>query len=315
MENKMLFAGFGGQGVLLMGQLLCKAAMHENYEVSWMPSYGPEMRGGEAYCGVVVADEPIGSPLVTEPDVAVIMNRPSLDKFEQTIRSGGILLYNSSLIDRAPVRTDVRAIPVKCAELAQELGNARVANMVMLGALNKASVNLPAESLVEALRETLGKEKEGLIPINRRALEVGASSVASNVFRDIKTEMDTPGVHRIISYASVDGSPEGTRREVEKYQSSGNLHFFGWLEGGEALGICGFEEHPDIIEVHLISVDESARGRGIGGGMIARLQAMYRKPILAETDDGAIEFYRKVGFNATDFIHPTLGKRWRCILQ
>jgi len=176
MELKVLFAGFGGQGVLLMGQLLCKAAMHENYEVSWMPSYGPEMRGGEANCGVVVADEPIGSPLVTEPDIAVIMNKPSLDKFEPNIKVGGTLLYNTSLIDREPLRKDIKAIPVKCGEIAQELGNIRVANMVMLGAFNKLSLNLPEESLIEALRDALGPEKEKLIPINRRAIEIGAGA-------------------------------------------------------------------------------------------------------------------------------------------
>ncbi|MDR2505026.1 MAG: 2-oxoacid:acceptor oxidoreductase family protein [Oscillospiraceae bacterium] len=177
METKVLFAGFGGQGVLLMGQLLCKAAMHEDFEVSWMPSYGPEMRGGEANCGVVVADEPIGSPLVTEPDVAVIMNKPSLDKFESQVRSGGTILYNSSLIDRKPARGDVRVIAVNCNDIAQELGNPRVANMVMLGAFNKAATNLPVESLIGALRATLGESKEKLIPINRKAIETGEALV------------------------------------------------------------------------------------------------------------------------------------------
>lgn len=174
METKVLFAGFGGQGVLLMGQLLSKAAMHESLEVSWMPSYGPEMRGGEANCGVVIGDEPIGSPLVTEPDVAVLMNRPSLDKFEPSVASGGVILYNSSLIDRKPGRNDVRIIAVPCNEIAAELGNARVANMVMLGAYNAVAKLLPMESLIEALRETLGKEKEKLIPLNQKAMEAGA---------------------------------------------------------------------------------------------------------------------------------------------
>lgn len=182
METRVIFAGFGGQGVLLMGQLLCKAAMHENLEVSWMPSYGPEMRGGEASCGVVVANEPIGSPLVTEPDIAVIMNKPSLTKFEPTVAKDGVILYNSSLIDRKPARSDIRAIAVPCNEIATELGNARVANMVMLGAYNKlaetsSAQSVSLESLVDALRQTLGASKEKLIPLNKLAMEKGAECV------------------------------------------------------------------------------------------------------------------------------------------
>ncbi|GHU67327.1 2-oxoglutarate ferredoxin oxidoreductase subunit gamma [Clostridia bacterium] len=178
MEKRILIAGFGGQGVLLMGQLLSKAGMHENLEVCWMPSYGPEMRGGEANCGVVLADEPIGSPLVTEPDVAILMNRPSLDKFESAIAPGGMLLYNSSLIDREPERTDVQVYDVPCNDIAVKIGNARVANMVMLGAFNQLTNLLPMDSLLDALRETLGAGKEHLIPINQQALNAGAESVA-----------------------------------------------------------------------------------------------------------------------------------------
>ncbi|MDR0395669.1 MAG: 2-oxoacid:acceptor oxidoreductase family protein [Oscillospiraceae bacterium] len=177
MEKRILIAGFGGQGVLLMGQLLSKAGMHENMQVCWMPSYGPEMRGGEANCGVVLADEPIGSPLVTEPDVAILMNRPSLDKFEPSIAPGGTLLYNSSLIDAEPSRTDIKVYDVPCNDIAVKIGNARVANMVMLGAFNALTELLPAESLLEALRETLGSGKEHLIPVNQQALAAGAESV------------------------------------------------------------------------------------------------------------------------------------------
>ncbi|MDR1598404.1 MAG: 2-oxoacid:acceptor oxidoreductase family protein [Oscillospiraceae bacterium] len=178
MEKRVLIAGFGGQGVLLMGQLLSKAGMRENLEVCWMPSYGPEMRGGEANCGVVIADEPIGSPLVTEPDVAILMNRPSLDKFEPIIAPGGTLLYNSSLIDAEPARTDIMVYDVPCNDIAVKLGNARVANMVMLGAFNALAGLVSMESLLDALRETLGKGKERLIPINQQALAAGAESVA-----------------------------------------------------------------------------------------------------------------------------------------
>lgn len=177
MEAQVLIAGFGGQGVLLMGQLLIKAAMHEGMEVSWMPAYGAEMRGGEANCGVVISDEKIGSPLVSEPDTAIIMNRPSLDKFEPSVQPDGALLYNSSLIDREPERTDLRIYAVPCNDIATELGNARVANMVMLGAYVALTKIVPMESLVEALRQTLGKSKEHLIPLNQQAMEAGAKCV------------------------------------------------------------------------------------------------------------------------------------------
>ena len=122
MEAQFLIAGFGGQGVLLIGQLLAKAAMHEGMNVSWMPSYGPEMRGGEANCAVVISDEPIGSPLVTEIPFAVIMNKPSMIKFTPAMEKGGVMLYNSSLIDITPDRDDITAIPVDCNGIADQLG-------------------------------------------------------------------------------------------------------------------------------------------------------------------------------------------------
>ena len=133
MEAQFLIAGFGGQGVLLIGQLLAKAAMHDGMNVSWMPSYGPEMRGGEANCAVVISDEPIGSPLVTEPPIAVIMNKPSMIKFAPTMEENGLMLYNSSLIDITPDRSDINAVAIDCNGIAEQLGNSRTANMVMLG--------------------------------------------------------------------------------------------------------------------------------------------------------------------------------------
>ena len=135
------------------------------------------------------------------------------------------------------------------------------------------------------------------------------------MFIDIKQNMDSPTVHRIISYASFDGTPTGTQKVVNKYQSSDHLHFYAWLESEQVLGICGFEEHPDKIEVHLISVDEAARGKGIGREMIIQLQEMYNKDIEAETDDDAVDFYRKCGFDVKSFTHPKKGKRWICILR
>ncbi len=177
MEKQFLIAGFGGQGVLLIGQLIAKAAMRQGYEVSWMPSYGPEMRGGEANCAVVVSDEPIGSPLVSEPPVLIAMNKPSLIKFMPTMQKGGTLLYNASLISDVELRDDIKVIAVNCNEIAEELGNQRVSNMVMLGAAQAATDVVTDENLVETLREWLGEKKAGLLDINKSAIERGRALI------------------------------------------------------------------------------------------------------------------------------------------
>ena len=135
MDMQLIIAGFGGQGVLLMGQLMAYAGMLDGREVSWMPAYGPEMRGGSANCSVVISDSPVGSPKVEDADVVIAMNRPSMDLFESSVVPGGLLIYNSSLIDTKPTRTDITVVPVPCNDIADSLGNGRVANMVMLGAL------------------------------------------------------------------------------------------------------------------------------------------------------------------------------------
>ena len=145
--------------------------------VSWMPSYGPEMRGGEANCAVVISDEPIGSPLVTEIPIAVIMNKPSMIKFTPAMEKGGIMLYNSSLIDITPDRDDITAIPVDCNGIAEQLGNSRTANMVMLGAILAKTGVVSIDSAMEALKATFGPKKEHLLPINRQAMEKGAEAV------------------------------------------------------------------------------------------------------------------------------------------
>ncbi|MEG1775215.1 MAG: 2-oxoacid:acceptor oxidoreductase family protein [Clostridia bacterium] len=177
MEKQFLIAGFGGQGVLLIGQLIAKAAMREGYEVSWMPSYGPEMRGGEANCAVVVSDEPIGSPLVSEPPVLVAMNKPSLVKFMPMMAAGGTLLYNSSLIEGVELRTDVKAIAVPCNEIAEMLQNDRTSNMVMLGAVQAVSNVVNDENLLETLRGWLGEKKAGMLEMNMRAIAEGKKTV------------------------------------------------------------------------------------------------------------------------------------------
>ncbi|MDD3410271.1 MAG: 2-oxoacid:acceptor oxidoreductase family protein [Eubacteriales bacterium] len=177
MEKQFLIAGFGGQGVLLIGQLIAKAAMKEGRDVSWMPSYGPEMRGGEANCAVVVSDEPIGSPLVTEPPILVAMNKPSLIKFMPKMPAGGLLLYNSSLIEGVELRTDVKVIAVPCNEIAEKLQNARTANMVMLGAVQQATEVVSDETITATLTDWLGEKKAALVPINEQAIAEGRKLV------------------------------------------------------------------------------------------------------------------------------------------
>ena len=162
---------------MLIGQLIAKAAMKQDYEVSWMPSYGPEMRGGEANCAVVVSDEPIGSPLVSEPPVLIAMNKPSLVKFMPMMPAGGVLLYNSSLIEDPELREDITVIPVPCNEIAEKLQNTRTANMVMLGAYIEAMGNLGVETIKEMLVHMFTGPKAKLVDLNIEALRRGAACV------------------------------------------------------------------------------------------------------------------------------------------
>lgn len=177
MLEQNLFAGFGGQGVLLMGQLLAYAGMLEDKYVSWLPAYGPEMRGGTANCSVNISDEPIGSPVVSKATTVVAMNRPSLDKFEPAVQPGGMLFINSSIIDKKAERDDIRVYYVPCNEIAEELGNGRVANMVMLGAYIAKTKCVDIENVLVALLNKLGEKKAHLIPLNREALLKGAAAV------------------------------------------------------------------------------------------------------------------------------------------
>jgi 2-oxoglutarate ferredoxin oxidoreductase subunit gamma len=178
METGLIVAGFGGQGVLLIGQLIAYSGMLGGKEVSWMPSYGPEMRGGSANCTVVLSDEPVGSPKVDEPDVVIAMNKPSLLLFEKIVKSGGALLYNSSLIDIAPSRADIRAVAVPCGEIAEKAGDLRASNMVMLGAYAGLTETFTVDLLMDALRHKMGSGKEKLMGINRRAIEEGMRCAA-----------------------------------------------------------------------------------------------------------------------------------------
>ena len=177
MTNDIIISGFGGQGVMAIGKTLTEAGMKEGKEVSWLPSYGPEMRGGTANCCVVLSDELIVSPIVLEPSELIAMNLPSLIKFEPTVKKGGTIFVNSSVITEKVTRTDVRAIYVDCIKTAEELGNSKVANMVMLGAYIEAMKNLSTETIKEMLVHMFTGPKAKLVDLNIEALKRGAAFV------------------------------------------------------------------------------------------------------------------------------------------
>lgn len=166
---KMFFAGSGGQGVLMMGQIVTYAAMLEGKEATFLPSYGPEMRGGTANCTVVVSDKPVACPIIYEADIAVVMNLPSMDKFEPLLKAGGSLYYNRSLIDREPARGDISAVPVAVAERAAALGNDKVANMVMLGEVVRGTGVVSVDSVFHVFDKVFSGRKAALIPLNKQA--------------------------------------------------------------------------------------------------------------------------------------------------
>jgi 2-oxoglutarate ferredoxin oxidoreductase subunit gamma len=172
MQSEVIMAGFGGQGILLIGKMLAYAGMHEGKEVSWLPSYGPEMRGGTCNCTVVVSDKPVGSPVIRSPRAVLAMNLPSLEKFEPDIRSGGLLLINSSLINRGSDREDLTVIEVPANEIATELGNPRGANMVALGAYLGATDAVSLDEVITVIRETFAA-KPAVIDVNIEALQKG----------------------------------------------------------------------------------------------------------------------------------------------
>ena len=169
---KTIFAGFGGQGVLSMGLNLAQAAMLEGKYITYLPSYGAEMRGGTANCTVAISDEEIASPVASSPEFIVAMNQPSLIRFQNQIESGGLFFVNSSLIEAEITRGDIDIVEVPANSIAEELGSPRSANMVMLGAFTKKSNLASLSSVIEALKDTL-KNKQKLIAINKKALQAG----------------------------------------------------------------------------------------------------------------------------------------------
>jgi len=169
----VLLAGFGGQGVLFGGKVLAYAGMIEGEEISWLPAYGPEMRGGTANCSVCISDEPIGSPLVTAPDILVAMNLPSLDKFEDSVVPGGTIIVDSSIVGRRVARTDVNAVYVDASEMAERNGLRGMANMILVGRLFSVTGFCSAESLDLGIVKSVPARKADKLDLNRRAVSLG----------------------------------------------------------------------------------------------------------------------------------------------
>lgn len=180
MQKEIVIAGFGGQGVLFAGQVLAYAAMDSGKEVTWIPSYGPEMRGGTANCTVVIADEEIGSPLVKHPPLAVVLNLPSFDKYEPLVKSGGALIVNRSMVDRGARRDDITEVLIPCNEIAEEIGDRRLLNMVAVGALLRFLPELSLEDVEKALAAHLPSRHRDLLPLNFKALRRGYEYVSQD---------------------------------------------------------------------------------------------------------------------------------------
>ena len=174
MLEEIIIAGFGGQGVLSMGMTLSYAGMIEEKEISWMPSYGPEMRGGTANCITIISDNKISSPIISVFDSAIILNQPSMDKFELSVKPGGLLIYESTNIKNISKRTDIEIIGIPAAQEAADMKNSKIINMIMLGAYLSKRSTVKLESIIEALKKVLPERYHNTLPLNRKALEIGA---------------------------------------------------------------------------------------------------------------------------------------------
>ena len=175
MQEEIIISGFGGQGALFAGQLLAYTAMEEGHHVTWIPSYGPEMRGGKARCTVIISDEEIGSPLVRHPSAAVVLNIPSMEAFEPAVKPGGLLVVNSSLVPQRSARQDIRTVYIPAADMAIALGNPRLANVVCLGALVQALGTIPLDAVERALDRHLPERHRKWLSLNIEALRQGAA--------------------------------------------------------------------------------------------------------------------------------------------
>ncbi len=179
MQTDILIAGFGGQGVLFAGQVLAYSAMDAGKEVTWIPSYGPEMRGGTANCTVIISDEEIGSPLVRYPTAVIAMNLPSLDKYEPLVKEGGVLIVNASLVNREVTRCGIKSVSIAANEIAEQIGDRRLINMVLLGGLLANLPVLPLEQVENTIRAHTPERHQKLVPLNIQALREGAKFLAA----------------------------------------------------------------------------------------------------------------------------------------
>ena len=174
MTHSFLIAGFGGQGLLFAGKFLAIKGMNEGKEISWLPSYGPEMRGGTASCSIIISDEPVGSPIVANPDVLFAMNLPSLDKYESAVAPGGIIFADSSLIERKVARDDVTVDYVPATRMAGENGIPTLANMILLGKALKVLNDFGSDSVDAALSKVISAKRADMLDANRKAMQIGA---------------------------------------------------------------------------------------------------------------------------------------------
>ncbi len=172
-QQEIIIAGFGGQGILSAGRLIAYAGMLENKNVSWLPSYGPEMRGGTANCHVVVSEEPIGSPILNKASALIVMNGPSLEKFEELVEKDGLIITDSSLVDKSPSRKDVEVHEIPATQMASDMGNLTYANIILLGKLLEKTGVASRENFEKALKSVLPEKKHYLIPEEMKALEMG----------------------------------------------------------------------------------------------------------------------------------------------
>lgn len=180
MKEEIIIAGFGGQGVLSMGKILAYSGLMDDKEVTWMPSYGPEQRGGTANVTVILSDERISSPVLDTYDIVVALNQQSLDKFSPRVKKGGILIYDTSGIHKLPERDDITIYPVNAMEATMEIGHPKAYNMVVMGALLEAMpYKLPMENVVKGLEKSLPERHHALIPVNRQAIEKGRTLLGS----------------------------------------------------------------------------------------------------------------------------------------
>jgi len=176
-DQRVIISGFGGQGIMSLAQLIVYAGIMDGKNVSWVPSYGPEMRGGTAYCNLIVSDKKIGSPVVTKPNTLIVMNLPSLRKFEKSLIPNGLLLINSSIVSEKSHRNDIRAHGIKANDLALELGNLKTANVFMLGAYVELTKVVSDASVFASMKKVLGGAKKELVSLNVEAYRLGAKSV------------------------------------------------------------------------------------------------------------------------------------------